>query len=125
MSKDYYKVLGVSKDASKEEIKKAYKRLAKKFHPDINKEEGAEAKFKEINEAVSVLADDQKRQQYDQFGTTDFGAGQGGEEALPLVGHGAVDGPGGIRSTADQNATQGGPIGPEHSSRADGIYQRT
>ncbi|MCK4589475.1 MAG: molecular chaperone DnaJ [Nanoarchaeota archaeon] len=77
MSKEYYKILGVSKEASKEEIKKAYKRLAKKYHPDINKEPDAEAKFKEINEAVSVLADDNKRQRYDQFGTTDFGAGQG------------------------------------------------
>lgn len=78
MSKDYYKILGVSKDSSKEEIKKAYKKLAKKYHPDINKEDGAEQKFKEINEAVSVLADDNKRQQYDQFGTADFGAGGGG-----------------------------------------------
>jgi len=51
------------------------KKLAKKYHPDINKEEGAESKFKEINEAVSVLADEQKRSQYDQFGTTNFGAG--------------------------------------------------
>ena len=71
MSKDYYDVLGVDKGASKEEIKKAYKKLAKKFHPDINKEDGASEKFKEINEAASVLGDDQKRQQYDQFGTAD------------------------------------------------------
>jgi len=78
MSKDYYKILGVDKGASKEEIKKSYKKLAKKYHPDINKEDGAEKKFKEINEAVSVLADDNKRQQYDQFGTTDFGAGGNG-----------------------------------------------
>ncbi|MFC1801485.1 molecular chaperone DnaJ [Nanoarchaeota archaeon] len=77
MSKDYYEILGVSKSSSKEEIKKAYKKLAKKYHPDINKEEGAEAKFKEINEAVSILADEQKRQQYDQFGTTDFSGGGG------------------------------------------------
>lgn len=68
MTKDYYDILGVSKDASKEEIRKAYKKLAKKYHPDINKEEGAAEKFKEINEAASVLGDDQKRSQYDRVG---------------------------------------------------------
>ena len=77
MSKDYYKTLGVEKDATKAEIKKAYKKLAKKYHPDINKDTGTAEKFKEINEAASVLGDDQKRQQYDQFGTdaSQFGNG--------------------------------------------------
>ncbi|MBN1645104.1 molecular chaperone DnaJ [Candidatus Woesearchaeota archaeon] len=75
LTKDYYDILGVSKDASKEEIKKAYKRLAKKYHPDLNKSSNAAEKFKEISEAAAVLGDDQKRQQYDQFGSADFGPG--------------------------------------------------
>ncbi|MBI1970767.1 molecular chaperone DnaJ [Candidatus Woesearchaeota archaeon] len=76
MTKDYYGTLGVNKTASKEEIKKAYKKLAKKYHPDLNKSPDAEQKFKEVNEAAAVLGDEQKRQQYDQYGTTDFeGAG--------------------------------------------------
>ena len=62
MSKrDYYEVLGISKGASADEIKKAYRKLSKQYHPDLNKEEGAEAKFKEIAEAYEVLSDDQKR----------------------------------------------------------------
>jgi molecular chaperone DnaJ len=66
--RDYYEVLGVSKDASKEEIKKSYRKLARKYHPDVNKEEGTDQKFKEVKEAYEVLSNDQKRQQYDQFG---------------------------------------------------------
>ena len=70
MTKDYYKTLGIEKGASKEEIKKAYKKLAKQYHPDLNKDNPqAEAKFKEINEAASILTDDNKRSQYDQFGS--------------------------------------------------------
>ncbi|MBI5066296.1 molecular chaperone DnaJ [Candidatus Woesearchaeota archaeon] len=75
MTKDYYKILGVDKNTSKEDIKKAYKQLAKKFHPDINKAPDAQEKFKEISEAAAVLTDDKKKQQYDQYGTADFGGG--------------------------------------------------
>jgi len=67
--KDYYKILGVSKNARKEDIKAAYKKLAKQYHPDLNKSPDAAEKFKEINEAAAALGDDQKRAQYDQFGT--------------------------------------------------------
>ena len=77
MTKDYYKILGVEKTSTKEEVKKAYKKLAKKYHPDLNKEDGSAEKFKEISEAAAVLADDEKRTKYDQFGTTadQFGNG--------------------------------------------------
>ena len=66
--KDYYKILGIDKNASKSDIKKAYRKLALKYHPDKNKSEGAEEKFKEISEAYAVLYDDEKRQMYDQYG---------------------------------------------------------
>jgi molecular chaperone DnaJ len=75
MAKDYYGILGVSRDASKDEVKKAYRKLAHKYHPD--KDGGDEKKFKEVNEAYQVLSNDQKRSQYDQFGQTFEGAGGG------------------------------------------------
>ena len=72
MAEDYYKILGIEKNSSKEDIKKAYKNLAKKFHPDLNKDSGAEEQFKKISEAYAVLSDDQKKSQYDQFGSEGF-----------------------------------------------------
>ena len=66
--RDYYEVLGVDKNADKKTIKKAYRKLAMKYHPDVNHEEGAEEKFKELSEAYGVLSDDEKRKRYDQFG---------------------------------------------------------
>ncbi|MFQ6773315.1 MAG: molecular chaperone DnaJ [Clostridia bacterium] len=88
MAKDYYSVLGVDKNASDDDIKSAYRTLAKKYHPDLNKDNPeAETKFKEVNEAYGVLSDKQKRANYDQFGSADgnpytqggFGGGQGFE----------------------------------------------
>lgn len=77
--RDYYEVLGVSKNASDSEIKKAYRKLAKKYHPDTNPgDKEAEVKFKEASEAYAVLSDSEKRQKYDQFGHAAFDGGAGG-----------------------------------------------
>ena len=73
MSKSLYETLGVSENASADEIKKAYRKLARKYHPDINKDESAVDKFKEINAAYEVLSDAEKKAQYDQFGDQMFG----------------------------------------------------
>ncbi len=78
MKKDCYEILGVSKNATDEEIKRAFRKLAKQYHPDINKEPGAEEKFKEIGEAYAILSDPAKRRQYDQFGHAAFQNGGGG-----------------------------------------------
>lgn len=78
--RDYYEVLGVSRTASTEEIKRAYRRLARQYHPDVNKDPDAEERFKEINEAYETLSDPKKRAYYDRFGHTQRGAGAPGPD---------------------------------------------
>ena len=75
---EFYDRLGVSKNASQDEIKKAYRKLSKKYHPDINKEPGAEEKYKEVQEAYETLSDEQKRAAYDQYGEAGANGGFGG-----------------------------------------------
>ena len=88
--RDYYDVLGLQRTASEDEIKKSFRRLARQYHPDVNKEKDAEARFKEINEAYEVLGDAQKRQAYDRFGHAGVsGAGAGaGAGGNPFEGFG-------------------------------------
>nr|WP_243120239.1 molecular chaperone DnaJ [Caloramator sp. E03] len=101
MAKDYYAILGVSKNATDEEIKSAFRKLALKYHPDKNPgDKNAEEKFKEINEAYQVLSDPQKRAQYDQFGTADFN-GQGGFGGFDPSNFGGFGGFGGFEGFSD------------------------
>ena len=118
--RDYYEVLGVSKNATKDEIRSAYRKLAKQYHPDLNHSPDAPKKFEEVQEAYDVLSDDEKRQRYDQFGFAAFeqGAGTGGagnpfqNEGYTSQGFGDVDLNdifsaffGGGRRSTRQNAT--------------------
>jgi DnaJ-class molecular chaperone len=87
MAKDYYNVLGIDKKASKDDIKKAFRKLAQKYHPDKG---GDESKFKEITEAYSILSDERKRREYDTYGQAfagnTGGAGRGGQQGNPFAG---------------------------------------
>ncbi len=78
MARDYYEILGVSRNADKEELKSSYRRLARKYHPDVNKEAGAEDRFKEISRAYEVLSEPETRDRYDRFGEAGVAAGAGG-----------------------------------------------
>jgi molecular chaperone DnaJ len=77
-NRDYYEILSVPRTASNDEIKAAFRKLARQYHPDVNKEDGAEEKFKEINEAYGVLSDSEKRARYDRFGKEGLGNMGGG-----------------------------------------------
>lgn len=101
--KDYYEILGVKKDATEAEIKSAFRKLARKYHPDVNKEKGAEEKFKDINEAYEVLGDKQKRQRYDSLG----GAWQNGAEFTGSPNFGDFD----FSQFAGAQGAQGGNFG--------------
>ncbi|QEI43158.1 Chaperone protein DnaJ [Dolichospermum sp. UHCC 0315A] len=119
MARDYYETLGVSRDADKEEIKQAYRRLARKYHPDVNKESGAEERFKEINRAYEVLSEPEVRARYDRFGEAgvsgaaaagagfqDMGDMGGFADIFESIFSGFAGGPGG----QPQQRRRGGPV---------------
>ena len=91
MAKDYYQTLGITKGASTEEIKKAYRKLALQYHPDRGGDKATETKFKEVNEAYQVLSDPEKRQMYDQYGSAAF-SGNGGGSGFGGFGQGGFQG---------------------------------
>ena len=101
MGKDYYAILGVSRDSGADDVKKAYRKMALKFHPDKNKAEDAEERFKEIAEAYEVLSDQDKRATYDQYGEEGLRPGGGG---------------GGGESRSRRSSTTTGPTFGRHFS---------
>ncbi len=126
MSKSLYETLGVSESASADEIKKAYRKLARKYHPDINKDESAQDKFKEINAAYEVLSDEQKKSQYDQYGDSmfggqnfhDFASSQGGGVDLDEILRQMFGGGGGFSGSQGGFGGFGGFGGPDLDMQA-------
>src|SRR5688572_7530980 len=105
VKRDYYEVLGVERNANEDEVRRAYRRLARQYHPDVNKDTGSDSRFKEINEAYEVLSDVEKRRNYDRFGhAVPGGAGFGGgvgfgiDEIFETFFGGAARGGGGRRA---------------------------
>ncbi|MEB3189107.1 MAG: molecular chaperone DnaJ [Snowella sp.] len=115
MPGDYYEILGVARDANKEDIKRAYRRLARKYHPDVNKEPGAEEHFKEINRAYEVLSEPEIRERYDRFGEAGVsGGGASGFEYGDMGGFADIfetifGGFGGMGGAAQPGRRRGGP----------------
>ncbi len=121
--KDYYEILGVARDASADEIKKAFRKLARRYHPDVSRERDAEARMKEVNEANAVLSDPEKRAAYDQLGR----GHRPGEEFRPPPGwdagfefSGAGDGPGEAADFSDFFSELFGRMGGAHARRRAG-----
>ena len=118
MAGDYYQILGVSRDVDKDELKRAYRRLARKYHPDVNKEAGAEEKFKEINRAYEVLSEPETRARYDRFGEAGIGgaAGASGFEYGDMGGFADIFETifsgfgGGVGTGAGQTRRRNGPV---------------
>ena len=108
--KDYYKILGVSRDVAQDELKKAYRKLARKYHPDVSKEANAEAKFKEVGEAYEALKDPEKRAQYDQFGSS-YQHGQSFNPPPGWGGQGGAGMGGGNFSSFFESMFSGGGMG--------------
>ncbi|MEB3177798.1 MAG: molecular chaperone DnaJ [Nostocaceae cyanobacterium] len=118
MARDYYEILGVNRDADKEEIKRAYRRLARKYHPDVNKEAGAEDRFKEINRAYEVLSEPETRSRYDRYGeagVSGAGAGVGFQDIGDMGGFADIfesffSGFGGMGTGTQTQRRRGGPV---------------
>jgi curved DNA-binding protein len=131
MAEDYYQVLGVDKKASADEIKKSYRKLALKWHPDKNpNNKGAEEKFKKISEAYAVLSDTEKRQQYDQFGSADQYRQQYSQEDIfrnfdineILRGFGFEGARGGGRTTFRTSRRGGGGVRDDYDDPFAGLF---
>jgi molecular chaperone DnaJ len=117
MAGDYYEILGVSRSADKDELKQSYRKLARKYHPDVNKDPGAEERFKEINRAYEVLSDAETRARYDRFGEAGVGAGAGAgfQDFSDLGGFADIfesffSGFGGMGGQQQQGRRRGGPV---------------
>ena len=118
MPKDYYDVLGISRNADTQEIKSAFRRLARQYHPDVSREAGAEEKFKELNEAYEVLSDDDKRARYDRFGHAGVNGAAGG-------GYGPGAASFGVEDIFDMfNSAFGGDVGGRRRSSTAGGDRR-